>query len=324
MTRLPLDGTAKVSVIVPTRNRCRLLRRALDSVRAQTYRNFELIVVDDGSTDGTSEMVRSIGDPRIRLVRNSSRRGAGYSRHLGAGLATGDFLAFLDSDDFWLRDKLARQVAAAMEHGGDRVVVLCRPSFVAGGELFDYPQPPLRPGDGIAEFIYARAGVLQTSTFLISGDLGREVRFDPELQVNQDTDYLLRLERAGAEFLYLDMALSRIDTDLRHDRISLNAALIEESLRWFERVGGDWSPQARRGYFRSDQAVRCIGAGQRLRAIQAFAKGFDPSAGSYNLLRTLLFILCGGRMPVTLRRLRRLLAAPWAAPRIPACESRRP
>lgn len=99
----------RVSVIIPTYNRARMLRQAIRSVLAQTYRNFEVIVVDDGSTDDTREIVAAIDDPRVRYVwqENQERSAA---RNNGVSQSTGELLAFLDSDDVILPHKLALHV----------------------------------------------------------------------------------------------------------------------------------------------------------------------------------------------------------------------
>ena len=87
------------SVVIPVFNRLNVLREALDSVRAQRYTDYEIIVVDDGSTDGTPAYLQSLGD-RVRVVTQHNR-GPGSARNAGAAVAKGDYLAFLDSDDLW-------------------------------------------------------------------------------------------------------------------------------------------------------------------------------------------------------------------------------
>ena len=98
-----------VSVIIPTYNRAALVAEALASVKAQTFRDFEIVVVDDGGTDGTWEAL-SAGQ-EIRVLRHPRRRGVSAARNTGINAARGQWLAFLDSDDLWLPDKLARQMA---------------------------------------------------------------------------------------------------------------------------------------------------------------------------------------------------------------------
>src|SRR5688500_9781977 len=99
-----------VSVVIPTYNRAHLIRRAIDSVVAQTFADWELIVVDDASKDDAEGVVRSYGDSRMRYVRHDVNKGASAARNTGLYAAHGEFVAFLDSDDEWLPEKLASQV----------------------------------------------------------------------------------------------------------------------------------------------------------------------------------------------------------------------
>jgi glycosyltransferase involved in cell wall biosynthesis len=99
----------KVSVIIPTYNRLSMLQEAVDSVLCQDFEDFELIVVDDGSTDGTAEEMRRYGG-RVRCLRHSKNRGVSATRNKGILYARGKYVAFLDSDDLWVKGKLKLQV----------------------------------------------------------------------------------------------------------------------------------------------------------------------------------------------------------------------
>jgi glycosyltransferase involved in cell wall biosynthesis len=101
-----------VSVVIPTRNRRALLRRSLGSALGQEGVDVEVIVVDDGSTDGTADQVIGMDDPRVQLVRNDAGRGVSAARNAGTGRARGPWVAFLDDDDLWSPHKLAAQLAA--------------------------------------------------------------------------------------------------------------------------------------------------------------------------------------------------------------------
>lgn len=104
-----------VSVIIPTYNRVRTLPAAIDSVLNQTYKNLELIVMDDGSEDGTEQYVRNIADPRIRYRKSERNMGPSAARNNGAKLAAGEYLAFQDSDDEWMPDKLEKRCAGCLK-----------------------------------------------------------------------------------------------------------------------------------------------------------------------------------------------------------------
>ena len=99
-----------VSVIIPTYNRKQTISRAIESILNQTYQDFEIIIVDDGSTDGTDVAIHSFTDPRIRYTHHEHNRGAATARNEGITLARGKYIAFQDSDDESLPDRLERQV----------------------------------------------------------------------------------------------------------------------------------------------------------------------------------------------------------------------
>lgn len=106
-----------VSIVMPTWNCARFIGESIESVRRQSYRNWELLVVDDCSADNTEEIVMSFGDSRIRYIRNAVNSGAAVSRNRALKEARGRWIAFLDSDDLWTADKLERQIAFMMNNG---------------------------------------------------------------------------------------------------------------------------------------------------------------------------------------------------------------
>lgn len=300
-----------VSVIIPTRNRCAILARALASIQAQTHTNWEALVVDDGSEDDTAQMIADLDDDRIRFFRNERAAGSGNGRWRGAQQSHGDYIAYLDSNDYWLENKLERQLACARECPDPDVLVLCPPMTRRGDALFKTLQPPLGSGEPVpsrvvADYIYAEAnGTLQTSGLLLGDALGRRVCFDPELRVNQDTDYLLRLAAAGACFTYLDDYLYVQDIDDRRDRISTDHTLLQESLNWFNAVSGDWSPAARRGYYLGDVCIRCARQQRTALGLWYFLHGVDIRRSRYFMAQRFLRVLGGGEMPREIRRLGR-------------------
>ncbi len=105
-----------VSIIIPTYNRADVISETIDNVFSQTYKNFELIVVDDGSTDGTPAILRKYAN-RIRVITQKNA-GPAAARNRGIEVSGGDIIAFQDSDDLWEPTKLERQVAL-LEKSGD-------------------------------------------------------------------------------------------------------------------------------------------------------------------------------------------------------------
>ena len=109
-----VDGL--VSIIMPSWNTARFIRESIDSVRNQTYTNWELLIVDDCSTDNTDEIVASYSDERIRYFKNEKNSGAALTRNRAMREARGEWIAFLDSDDLWTTEKLERQLQFMKEN----------------------------------------------------------------------------------------------------------------------------------------------------------------------------------------------------------------
>lgn len=105
-----MDMTEKISVIIPAYNRANLIERSIRSVLEQTYDNLEVIVVDDGSTDHTEEVVKAIRDHRLIYHKLPSNQGVSNARNAGASLAAASLIAFQDSDDMWRKEKLEKQM----------------------------------------------------------------------------------------------------------------------------------------------------------------------------------------------------------------------
>lgn len=127
-----------ISVVIPARNREQTVGYCLRSVLTQTYQNFEVIVVDDGSTDATENCVNKIGDPRVRLISHEIPSGAQKARNTGIKAAKGDWIAFLDSDDEWYPEKLEKQIAALESRNWNERIV------VHGDMTVYYPESQVR------------------------------------------------------------------------------------------------------------------------------------------------------------------------------------
>jgi glycosyltransferase involved in cell wall biosynthesis len=110
-----------VSIILPTYNRADSVTRAVDSVLRQTFKDWELLVIDDGSTDGTAAVIEKIGDDRVVLIRQANR-GVSSARNAGLGKSRGEYIAFLDSDDEWLPQNLELKIRYLRDHPGEHVV----------------------------------------------------------------------------------------------------------------------------------------------------------------------------------------------------------
>jgi glycosyltransferase involved in cell wall biosynthesis len=187
---------ADVSVVIPTHNRSRLLTLTLGSVLRQRAVDLEIIVVDDGSTDDTGEVVAGLRDARIRLVRHDTPQGVAAARNRGIAEARGAWVAFLDDDDLWAPDKLARQLQAARESGRSWVytgaVVIGDTLEILGGAP---PEPPERVRALLLRYDAVPGG---GSNVLVRRDtLARAGTFDTRLRNTEDWEMWIRLAKLG-------------------------------------------------------------------------------------------------------------------------------
>lgn len=120
-----------VSIIIPTYNREKVIGRAIQSILHQTYEYYEILIIDDASTDHTQEVVEQIADDRIRYIRLEQNKGAAHARNVGINESRYDYIAFLDSDDEWLPAKLELQMCKMLESTEEVGFIYCR---MGGGQ----------------------------------------------------------------------------------------------------------------------------------------------------------------------------------------------
>ncbi|HEY3300139.1 MAG TPA: glycosyltransferase family A protein [Methylophilaceae bacterium] len=226
-----------VSVIIPVFNRAHTLAPAIESVKAQGL-NIEIIIVDDGSTDQSAKSIRELAehDSSIRPYILEKNMGGGYARNVGIDAAQGDWIAFLDSDDIWLKDKLKLQLATLLAESNSK------PALCFTNLLVDFhDSQPLKPwnteeynaGDNVKAYILDKAQVVQTSTILMSANAAKAIRFNDSLRRHQDIDFVLRCQQAGLTFAYVPECLVKYSADPKANRVSkrVNAT---PSLVWLE------------------------------------------------------------------------------------------
>jgi glycosyltransferase involved in cell wall biosynthesis len=204
-----IDKLPTVSVLLPTHDRAAYLGAAVESVLGQTFRDFELIVVDDGSTDGTDDVLAAIADPCLRVVRRP-RGGCAAALNAGLAVARGRYIARNDSDDVWLPDLLAALVPsldARPEVG--MVYARCEGMFADGTLSGTTRGGPLRyPDDPFCSLLYANY-TPSIATVLRRACFERVGTYDESLRYAEDWNLALRVAR-HFPVLFVDRILARI------------------------------------------------------------------------------------------------------------------
>ena len=184
----------KISVIIPTYNAEATILETLVSLRHQTFTDFEIIVINDGSSDRTLDVLERFSDERLRVF-SFENAGATVARNRGIARAGGEFIAFLDADDLWSVDKLERQLAA-LQQNPEAGVAYSWTSFIDEQGQFLYQQPPVYFAGNVYPQLLLKNFLACGSVPLVRRQAIAEVgEFVPGLESAQDWEYWLRLAR---------------------------------------------------------------------------------------------------------------------------------
>ena len=191
-----------VSIIIPTYNRREYIERAVQSILRQTYKNYEIIIVDDGSTDNTQEIIQKLEmkESRIHYIKQEQNQGASHARNIGMQEAQYDYIAFLDSDDEWLPNKLELQMRKMLESSEETGLVFCRMGGIGRDGKSRFISPDIAIPKEILEgdiFLrLLRANVIGTPSILIRRKCLEQVGgFKESLVCLEDWEWVLRIAR---------------------------------------------------------------------------------------------------------------------------------
>jgi len=219
----------RISVIVPTYNRARLLNRSLTCILNQTYKNIEIIVVDDGSTDNTKKIIYKINDNRIRYIKLKKNNGPSYARNFGIKKAKGEFISFQDSDDIYHKEKLEKQINNLKEKNSDldfcRICIYLNetnkvifPTNIQENKIFK--------NDILGELIYGN--FISTQSILIKKFIIEKYLFDLNLPRLIDYDLVLRLVNK-IKFSYTPEIL--VELFRQYDSIGHSSSKLKQALK---------------------------------------------------------------------------------------------
>ncbi|WP_435156855.1 glycosyltransferase family 2 protein [Haladaptatus sp. DFWS20] len=221
-----MEGGPTVSVVIPTYNRADVIGGAIDSVLNQNFNDFELLIVDDGSTDHTQTVVDDYSDPRLRYIVHQQNMGVSETRNSGIMAADGDYIAFLDSDDRWKPRKLQRQIAALERKSEEWIAAYCgfsynkqspmqRLKYYVFDHLFHTSSKKSGGADLIREILMLNLRIGPGSTLIVKRNAITEVDgFDHQLDIHEDWDLIIRLLRYGKlEYVEEDLVVIHESND---------------------------------------------------------------------------------------------------------------
>lgn len=196
----------KFSVVIPCYNSSKTIAVALESLVKQSFTDFDVVVIDDASDD-YAEM-QSVAEEYsdrllIRVIRNSINMNGAYSRNRGIAIAGGEFIAFLDSDDSWMPDRLETAWELIRKISVEKFVIYGQFELVRNhptGALL--PMRGIRKGELVSDYVFAASQQMQTSTFVCPLMVARKIMFDEVLTRHQDSDFMMRAQQSGVELIF--------------------------------------------------------------------------------------------------------------------------
>ena len=225
-----------VSVIIPVYNREKTIKKAIESVLGQTYTDLEVIVVDDCSTDKTIEVVESIEDKRVRLVKSPENGGACRARNIGIENAKGEYIAFHDSDDIWHADKLEKSMYYLKKENVDFVFSALNRKEMKSGKEEILPSYNLNmEKDKLGKLLAFNC--VSTQTILVKRDVCEKCKFDIDLPRFQDWDFAIQILKSGFSVYYIDEPL--VECLVLNDSITSNGEKGKNALCIFDKNDGD-------------------------------------------------------------------------------------
>jgi len=200
------DDMTKISVIIPTYNRANLIGKSIQSVLNQTYQDFEIIVVDDSSTDSTEDVIKNLDDLRIIYIRHKENKGPSAARNTGIKVANGEYIAFQDSDDEWFPEKLEKQLDLFNNSAHEVGVVYSGFYRIEPDKKRYIPLNRVTQKEGNIHNELLKGNFIGAPAVLIKKKCFEKTNFDEDLHALEDWDLWIGISKYY-DFRYINQAL---------------------------------------------------------------------------------------------------------------------
>lgn len=227
----------KVSIIIPTYNRSHIIARTIDCALSQTFTDFEVLVIDDGSTDNTADIIVRMQDSKIRYFKKENG-GASSARNFGLEKTRGELIAFLDSDDLWPNDYLSKMLVY-FEDDPELAVAYCLTKVQKDdGEIIDSDSQERCYSGNITANLFVNS-VVWPSGAVVRKSMADGVTFDESLRNSEDFDFFLRLSVKGRFVFVKDVKVLRgSSADSLSNSCGINCSRILVLERFYNHLGG--------------------------------------------------------------------------------------
>lgn len=296
-----------VDVIIPTFNRYDLVDRAIASVMLQTYPVTKIILINDCSSDSFEPLLEKYGGEKLCIIRNEKNLGQHKSRLIGIQSSVSEYIALLDSDDWWAPDKIKMQieVAESLPNG----IISCRVRIHNQfSENKVVPRRVYLPHEKVEEYWFLEGGMLQTSTLFGAREIMRDIHEEcADNDIHTDLTLVLLAQKNNYPIYQLEDSLTFFDSTLRSDRVSTNPKRIEQADVWFQRYTKSWRNEVKDAYLFNDRVPRYIQCGMYMKALGTLIQYYHPRYGVITPLRYLALIITRNKIKYILSYIRSLL-----------------
>lgn len=240
------------SIVIPTYNGAATIAKTIEACLAQTFTDFEVLIVDDGSEDDTKNAVTAFTDQRIRYIHQQNG-GPAAARNTGVDAASGQLIAYLDADDSWYPDYLEHVFALIQSSGSEFVygqIIVDR----GVGRYWVKPDRAIQPDESIFDYLYIHGGFIQTSTMVVSSALASKVRWDESVTFGDNDQYAIDLVLAGNHPVMMDVPGTLYEDIMNPNALSqlpIHGGLSSKHTNFFQWMAGqkdNMSAQAWLGY----------------------------------------------------------------------------
>lgn len=215
----------KVSAVITTVNREKEVKRAIQSVLNQSYKNIEIVVVIDGRNPGLRESIENEYDRQnINIFETNSNLGGGAARNFGIENSSGKYIALLDDDDEWINNKIEKQVQLIKQKGCNSVIFNTVYDLKADGKMNVRPTIKYQENKDICEYLFGykygkSIGFVQTSTLFSEKETFKKFPFDAHLRKHQDWDWVVMANHHGVMFYHISEPLTIYHNEVSHNRV---------------------------------------------------------------------------------------------------------
>lgn len=289
--------TMKFSVVIPYFNDIEFIEQCLNSVVNQTYNFLEVILVDDCSDD--SDELKSLIEEKynkkidIKYIRNTTNKNGAYSRNLGVSLSDGDYICFLDADDYWVKNKLDTVNKFIVNNKlGENDVLYSKVSILTrDGISSSRPERAISKGSHMSEYLFLEGGFVQTSSLIVPKALTYKVVFDPRFKRHQDYQYCIELHHHAA-FHFIDESL--VVYRAMNGIYSKKLEDLDYCMFWLSEMKGFMTKDGYYGYLLFPYNARLLGANKYGSVIGNTIKCLSKISlkGYYSSLFKLKSVIC--------------------------------